>query len=135
MITNKVKIIEVKKDHLEVSPMLEKSCKNCQSADNCGIWILNNFFTKKRKKFKIFKKISQKDKIGKIIDVEISEKELLNKTIKAYLLPIICAISVATLVNLIHTNDINTLFGLVFGLFLPKAVSYIKNFGEPNEGS
>ena len=104
-------VVEITHDSMIIKSNREVGCNSCSSKNACGTGVLSGLFSS----FSLFKKPLQNGvKVGDMITLEISSKELFLRASQLYLMPLLALFVGASISNIFYpANDvIQTFVGL-----------------------
>jgi sigma-E factor negative regulatory protein RseC len=104
-------VVEITHDSMTIKSNREVGCNSCSSKNACGTGVLSGLFSS----FSLFKKPLQNGvKVGDMITLEISSKELFLRASQLYLMPLLALFVGASISNIFYpANDvIQTFVGL-----------------------
>jgi sigma-E factor negative regulatory protein RseC len=126
MIEESATIISVDDGYAIVETQLRPACGACASANSCSTSVLSGLFKRNNNRLRVSNPIHASP--GEQVIIGLQEKTFLKVSFLAYLLPLVCMILVAILMQLVATNFnwqigelpqvLGGLLGLISGLFL-----------------
>jgi sigma-E factor negative regulatory protein RseC len=124
-------IISLDDGYAVVETQQQPACGPCASADSCSTSLLSGLFKRRYNRLTVSNPILAKP--GEKVIIGLQENTLLKVSFLAYLLPLVCMILIAMLIQAVITQYgwvvgelpqvLGGLFGLIAGLFLLKLLA------------
>ncbi len=111
MITEKFTITLIKGDYAYLKKTDNTGCGSCDANSTCGVGILTKYFSS----YKIRQPLQKGQKIGDVITLKISEKELFYRATQLYILPLLALFLGAIIAKEIFPAQ--DIWQIVFGSF------------------
>lgn len=118
----KFEVVEIKSKTLKLKANRTSPCHNCSANNGCGTGLLSKHFNR----YSVFSKHVQKGlKVGDIITLEISSKELFYRAFQLYILPLFALFLGGLLSRMFYpTNELGQIISAFIGFFI--ALLFVK---------
>ncbi|MCU7871567.1 MAG: SoxR reducing system RseC family protein [Candidatus Thiodiazotropha sp. (ex Lucinoma borealis)] len=131
MIEEPATVISLENDFAIVETQQRAACGSCSSVNSCSTTVLSGLFKRRHNRLKVANPIQARP--GEQVIIGLQEQALLKVSFIAYLLPLVCMILVAILVQSLATQFawqggelpqvIGGLLGLISGFLLLKRLA------------
>lgn len=116
MISSPVRVVSVVDGVAMVEQTGQSGCGSCQSRSVCGVSVLGKYFSNGRAPIAV--SCASNVRAGDMLEMNMSETELLKAGVMAYLLPCLLAILGAGLATFFKYPDVFAALGALAGLIL-----------------